>query len=144
MDKTKQRELLSWLKQQSAPIRRYLRLLMLLGIVSALLIALQAWLMATLLQGVIIEQVPRDKMSSLFIWLILTVLAKAIIVWVREQLGFRCGMQVRQVIRRQLLERLQQSGPAWIKGKPTGSWATLLVEQIEQMHDYYARYLPQM
>jgi ATP-binding cassette subfamily C protein CydD len=36
------------------------------------------------------------------------------------------------------------SGPAWIQGKPAGSWATLILEQIDDMHDYYARYLPQM
>ncbi|KYP97820.1 hypothetical protein BG74_00260, partial [Sodalis-like endosymbiont of Proechinophthirus fluctus] len=32
----------------------------------------------------------------------------------------------------------------WIRGKPTGSWSSMLLEQIEEMHDYYARYLPQM
>lgn len=30
------------------------------------------------------------------------------------------------------------------RGKPAGSWATLILEQIDDMHDYYARYLPQM
>ena len=30
------------------------------------------------------------------------------------------------------------------RGKPAGSWATLVLEQIDDMHDYYARYLPQM
>ncbi|MFN6886747.1 ABC transporter transmembrane domain-containing protein, partial [Proteus mirabilis] len=29
-------------------------------------------------------------------------------------------------------------------GKPAGSWATIILEQIEDMQDYYARYLPQM
>ncbi len=43
-----------------------------------------------------------------------------------------------------VLDRLQQAGPAWIQGKPAGSWATLILEQIDDMHDYYARYLPQM
>lgn len=43
-----------------------------------------------------------------------------------------------------MLDRLQQAGPAWIQGKPAGSWATLVLEQIDDMHDYYARYLPQM
>ncbi|XPE66393.1 ABC transporter transmembrane domain-containing protein [Shigella flexneri] len=28
--------------------------------------------------------------------------------------------------------------------KPAGSWATLVLQQIDDMHDYYARYLPQM
>ncbi|PPS59181.1 hypothetical protein CRX72_12905 [Pantoea sp. BRM17] len=28
--------------------------------------------------------------------------------------------------------------------RPAGSWSTLLLEQIEQLQEYYARYLPQM
>ena len=43
MDKTKQNELVRWLKQQSAPARRWLRLSMILGVVSGLLIIAQAW-----------------------------------------------------------------------------------------------------
>ncbi len=30
------------------------------------------------------------------------------------------------------------------QGKPAGSWATLALEQIDDMYDYYALYLPQM
>ncbi len=62
----------------------------------------------------------------------------------RERVGFHAGQHIRFEIRRQVLDRLQQAGPAWIQGKPAGSWATLVLEQIDDMHDYYARYLPQM
>lgn len=65
-------------------------------------------------------------------------------VWLRERVGYHAGQHIRFAIRRQVLDRLQQAGPAWIQGKPAGSWATLVLEQIDDMHDYYARYLPQM
>ena len=65
-------------------------------------------------------------------------------VWLRERVGFHAGQHIRYEIRRQVLDRLQEAGPAWIQGKPAGSWATLILEQIDDMHDYYARYLPQM
>ncbi len=65
-------------------------------------------------------------------------------VWLRERVGFHAGQHIRFEIRRQVLDRLQQAGPARIQGKPAGSWATLVLEQIDDMHDYYARYLPQM
>ena len=69
---------------------------------------------------------------------------RAWVVWLRERVGFQAGQHIRLEIRRQVLDRLQQAGPAWIQGKPAGSWATLILEQIDDMHDYYARYLPQM
>lgn len=64
--------------------------------------------------------------------------------WLRERIGFICGQVIRQRIRQQVLDKLQQLGPAWIQGKPAGSWASIIIEQIEDMQDYYSRYLPQM
>lgn len=48
------------------------------------------------------------------------------------------------MLRQQVHNRLSDLGPAWVQGKPAGSWVTLLLEQIEEMQDYYARYLSQM
>lgn len=144
MEKTRQRQLIAWLKQQSKPIKRHLHLLMGLGLLSSLLIITQAWLLADLLQGLIIDQLPRDAMAVTFGLLLATVCFRAALIGLREKIGFRCGMLIRQVIRRQVLDKLQQLGPTWIQGKPAGSWATLILEQIEEMQDYYARYLPQM
>ncbi|MBB1174922.1 ABC transporter transmembrane domain-containing protein, partial [Klebsiella pneumoniae] len=68
----------------------------------------------------------------------------ALLSWLRERVGFQCGQVIRQRMRQQVLDKLQQLGPAWIQGKPAGSWASIIVEQIEDMQDYYSRYLPQM
>ncbi|ERT12924.1 hypothetical protein O185_11595 [Photorhabdus temperata J3] len=59
MDKTRQYELVRWLKQQSAPARRWLRLSMLFGLISGLLIITQAWLLASILQALIMDNIPR-------------------------------------------------------------------------------------
>ncbi|MRT54629.1 cysteine/glutathione ABC transporter permease/ATP-binding protein CydD [Enterobacteriaceae bacterium RIT693] len=144
MNKTRQQELSLWLKQQSLISRRWLGLSRLLGLISGLLIVAQAWLLARILQHMIMENIPREALLMPFILLILVFVLRAWIVWLREKVGFHAGLHIRQEIRRQVLDRLHQAGPAWIQGKPVGSWATLVLEQIEDMHDYYARYLPQM
>lgn len=144
MNKTRQYELIRWLKKQSAPAQRWLRLSMLLGLLSGLLIIAQAWLLATLLQSLIIDKLPRAELTADFWLLAGTFALRAVISWLRERVGFICGMKVRQQIRKVVLDRLEQLGPAWVKGKPAGSWATIILEQIEDMQDYYSRYLPQM
>ncbi|NIF32539.1 cysteine/glutathione ABC transporter permease/ATP-binding protein CydD [Enterobacter sp. Cy-643] len=144
MNKTRQQELSLWLKQQSLISRRWLGLSRLLGLLSGILIVAQAWLLARILQHMIIENIPREALLMPFILLVLVFVLRAWIVWLREKVGFHAGLHIRQEIRRQVLDRLHQAGPAWIQGKPVGSWATLVLEQIEDMHDYYARYLPQM
>lgn len=144
MNKTRQYELIRWLKKQSAPAQRWLRLSMLLGLLSGLLIIAQAWLLAGLLQALIMDQMPREALTNDFLLLAGTFAARAVVSWLRERVGFICGMKVRLQIRKIVLDRLEQLGPSWVKGKPAGSWATIILEQIEEMQDYYSRYLPQM
>ncbi|MDM9283787.1 cysteine/glutathione ABC transporter permease/ATP-binding protein CydD [Providencia rettgeri] len=144
MDKSRQTELVRWLKQHSAPAKRWLRISMLLGILSGLLIIAQAWFLAVILQALIMDNVPREQLLTPFILLICVFILRAIVTYIRERVGFRCGQVVRQEIRTMVLDKLQELGPVWVKGKPAGSWATIILEQIEDMQDYYSRYLPQM
>ncbi|AVF33883.1 heme ABC transporter permease/ATP-binding protein CydD [Rahnella sikkimica] len=144
MNKTRQQELIRWLKQQSSRAKGWIRLSMMLGLLSGLLILAQAWLMAGLLHGLIIEHVPRETLLQSFLLMALTFVLRAVVTWIREQVGFICGRVIRQEMRKLVLDRLEKLGPAWIQGKPAGSWASIILEQIEDMQDYYARYLPQM
>lgn len=144
MNKSRQQELTRWLKQQSVVSRRWLMISRLLGFASGVLIIAQAWFLARILHHMIMENIPREALLMPFIQLVLVFILRAWVVWLRERVGFHAGQQIRFEIRRQVLDRLQQAGPAWIQGKPAGSWATLILEQIDDMHDYYARYLPQM
>jgi ATP-binding cassette subfamily C protein CydD len=144
MKKTRQHQLTRWLKTQSTLAQRWLRLSMLLGLASGILIVAQAWLLASLLHALIIEHQPRGELVSSFIWLAATFALRAFLSWLRERVGFICGQVIRQRMRAQVMDKLQQLGPAWIQGKPAGSWASIIIEQIEDMQDYYSRYLPQM
>ncbi|MDF1894749.1 heme ABC transporter permease/ATP-binding protein CydD [Rahnella contaminans] len=144
MNKTRQQELIRWLKQQSSRAKGWVRLSMMLGLLSGLLILAQAWLMAGLLHSLIIEHAPRETLLQSFLLMALTFILRAVVTWLREQVGFICGRVIRQEMRKLVLDRLEKLGPAWIQGKPAGSWASIILEQIEDMQDYYARYLPQI
>ncbi|HEY0210778.1 heme ABC transporter permease/ATP-binding protein CydD [Acerihabitans sp.] len=144
MNKNRQQVLVRWLKSQSALVKRWLRLSLLLGLLSGLIIVAQAWVLAYLLQALIVEQQPRAALIAWFIALAALFALRALTGWLRERVGFIAGQTLRREIRRQVLNRLELLGPAWIQGKPAGSWSSLLLEQIEDMQDYYARYLPQM
>lgn len=144
MDKSRQQHLTRWLRQQRRFAGRWLRLNTLLGTASALLIIVQAGLLASLLQALIIDQQPRETLTVSILLLLLCFVLRALINYARELTGYRAGQAIRQALRQQVLDRLSDLGPAWIQGRPAGSWATLLLEQIEEMQEYYARYLPQM
>jgi hypothetical protein len=67
MEKTRQQELTRWLKQQSVISRRWLTISRLLGFVSGLLIVAQAWLLARILNHMIMENIPaRSAPAALY------------------------------------------------------------------------------
>lgn len=144
MEKTRQQQLMQWLKQQRIHARGWLQLSSLLGLISALLILVQTGLLASLLNELMLSTSSRASLKANFLWLLGSFFARALISGLRERVGFHCGQVIRRTLRKKVLDHLEALGPAWIQSKPTGSWATLLLEQIEDIQDYYARYLPQM
>ncbi|MGF1742972.1 cysteine/glutathione ABC transporter permease/ATP-binding protein CydD [Vibrio profundum] len=144
MDKNKRRSLNAWLKQQSKLAKRWLMIAVGLGVVSSLFLLVQAALLASILDQLIMKHADKYTLLPYFAGLVATIAARAACAWGREIAGQRCGEQIRIYIRQQILEKLRELGPAYIKGKPAGSWATLMLEQVENMHDFFARYLPQM
>ena len=143
MDKFRQQQLLSWLKKQRIYGNFWFRLSLLIGMVGALLIVYQAWLLATLLQGLIVDHLSRDALLPQFILLLSCFVLRGVLLWLRELAGFASGRAIREKLRRDILDKLTKAGPAVIQGQAVGSWTTLLLEQIDNLQDYYARYLPQ-
>ena len=144
MDKIQQRELGQWLKGQSKLAKKWLALSIGLGFLSSLFLIAQAALLADILHKLIIEQTDKYELLPQFIAIFAIVGIRAACSWGREVAGYRCGEHIRIHIRQLILNKLQELGPAYIKGKPAGSWATLLLEQVEDMQDFFSRYLPQM
>lgn len=144
MDKSRQKQLTLWLKAQRYLAKRWLNLSVILGTGSALAILLQAYCLAELLQLALIDHHP---LSQLYPWLAMLMgcfILRAVLHYLREKVGVKAGEVLRIAIRQVIVDRLETLGPVWVASRPVGSWTTLLHEQIENMHDYYARYLPQM
>lgn len=143
MNKTRQKYLFKWLRTQQTPIKKLLNLNILLAGISSVILVAQTWLLANLLHHLIMLHTDRDELIPHFSGLIITFGLRAFILWLREKIGFKCGQQLRNHIRQQILDKIHQVGPAVINNKPAGSWATLMLEQVENLHNFYARYLPQ-
>ena len=144
MDKQLQRDLSKWLKSQSKLAKNWMMFSIGLGFLSGLLLIGQAALLANILHQLIIEHTDKYQLVNQFIGLAVIIGLRALCSWGREVCGYRCGEQIRLHIRQLILNRLQNLGPAYIKGKPAGVWASLVLEQVEEMQDFFARYLPQM
>ena len=143
MDKSRQKYLQQWLRTQQKPIKKYLNLNILLATFSSVILVGQTYLLASLLHKLIILGKPVTGLAPYFIGLVVGFALRALILWFREKIGFKCGQLLRNIIRQQILDKIHQVGPATINNKPAGSWATIMLEQVENLHNFYARYLTQ-
>lgn len=143
MDKLRQKYLQKWLRTQQEPIKKLMRANIALATVSSLILVIQTYFLALLLDKLIMQNVPSGELIPYFIGLIFCFALRAIILWGREKIGFESGRQLRCHIRQKILDKIHLVGPATINQKPAGSWASIMLEQVENLHNFYARFLPQ-
>jgi ATP-binding cassette subfamily C protein CydD len=144
MDKSLEKSLAKWLKSQQSSCGIFLKLSVLCGVLNGIAIVAQAFFIAQILQGVIIDNLAPAALNLQFFALIGLLFIRALLAQVRERISFEAGKRLRIDIRQAVLNKLVALGPVFIKGKPAGAWATLVFEQVEDLHDFYAKYLPQM
>ncbi|GAB1114935.1 heme ABC transporter permease/ATP-binding protein CydD [Shewanella algae] len=144
MDKSLEKQLGRWLKAQQSACGPFLKLSVLLGVLNGLALVGQAWVLATVLQGLIIDELERQAFIPHMLAFATLVLLRAVIAWLRERVSFEAGRRLREQMRAAVLNKLERLGPAFVNGKPVGSWASIVLEQIEDLQDFYGRYLPQM
>ena len=133
-----------FLKSQKKYTGRYLSLSIGLGLCSGFVIILQAWLLASIVNAVIFkEAILNDVKTELFFLLILFFI-RATLTWASEISAFKAAALVKQQLREKLQKKLFSLGPVAIGEHHSGEVANTLVEGIEALENYYARYLPTM
>lgn len=115
-----------------------------LGLGNGVLLILQAWLLAQVLNAVVFNQAGLDEVA-LWLWpLVALFLLRAGLVWASEQSAFRAAAEVKIRLRDRLYRHIQAAGPAWMASQRSGAIAEDLTRGIESVEAYYARYLPAM
>ena len=135
---------LRWLLQNARTARTWILLSVGLGLCSGLLLVVQAGLTAHIIQAVFIDRMPRQVLTLSFVWLAAVILVRAALTWAREVAGFQAGARVREEIRMALLKCFFDLGPAYTDRQRTGDLASIVLEQVEGLHDFFAHYLPQL
>ena len=143
MKKERQKLLQKWLREQQKTVKKYLLLNVFFGAISALFMMGQMALIALMLHKIIIEHQTASQFIAEIGLLFGSFTARAVLIWLREQMGFKAGKTLRLHLRQQIIQKLLAVGPMSLQQKPTGSWANLMLEQVENLHNFYARYLPQ-
>ncbi len=138
------RSLDAWLRRRAAPVRVPIAVTAAVGAVGGLLLIAQAWLLARLVDAVVIKGQGLDAVRP-FLWMLLGVFAlRAIVAAATEAVAFEAGARVVLEVRATLLAHVTALGPSWTRLARTGELAGTVFDSVESIGRYYTGYLPQM
>ncbi|MET3806606.1 thiol reductant ABC exporter CydD subunit [Nakamurella sp. UYEF19] len=130
--------------RRAAGVRGLLAVSVLLGLATATAVVAQAVLLAGILGDVIVGGSSLSKVASGVLAVTLVVLARAGLAWATEELARRSAAAVVIGLRRDALVHAAELGPRWRSGAHGGELAVLIGSGLDSLHDYLARYLPQL
>ena len=132
----------AWLKSFVPQLRRPLRQAVALGSLSGLLVVAQAALLAHVGAAAVEHRAPLRQALPWLLALLPVFALRFALVRGAERVAFRAGASLRQQLRRRLLDHVQRLGPLWLRAQQRGDLLNSLVNGIEALEAYFARYLP--
>lgn len=133
-----------WLQALARQGRPWDSLAVFAGVVQGLAIIGQAFCLAWLLHGLIMDSAPLPALAPPWLALPACLLLRALAGWARDEAASRASLCVRQQLRIRLIDALYRHGPAWRNTQSGGALASSLLEKIDALDGYLARYRPQM
>ncbi|RQH06956.1 thiol reductant ABC exporter subunit CydD [Paraburkholderia dinghuensis] len=131
-----------WLARRAAPIRPGIGRVVALGMGSGLLLMVQAALLAWILSAVVMEGAGLAKVWPALAAIPPVIALRYVLIRLSERVAFSAAATMRVALRNELLRKLQALGPMWLRGEASGALATHLVQGIEALEGYYARWMP--
>jgi ATP-binding cassette subfamily C protein CydD len=138
------RQSMRWLLDRSRPARGAICRAVVLSWSACLLVVAQSFLLSRIIHGVFIEGRPPRSLAASFAGLAAAVALRGVVGWLRQTSAFSAGAQVRQAVRGDLLDRIVARGPAVSGRESAGAAASVVMEQVEGLQDFYALFLPQL
>lgn len=136
-------ELKAWLATRTRDAGRWPTLALVAGVAGTLAVVGQAFSLSMFFAGWVFEH---KSLAELTVWWIafpFAVLIRSLSGWAKEEAGLRASRLVRQKLRSDLVDKVGDLGPAWKTGQSAGSLASRMLEQVDGLDAYVARYLAQ-
>ncbi|MBS2961515.1 thiol reductant ABC exporter subunit CydD [Actinocrinis puniceicyclus] len=132
------------LVRRARPVRAFLAALAGIGTLDAVLLVVQATLLADLVSRLVLTPDARDPYAPAVIGLVAASLGRAALAWMRESFAARTSTAVKAALRADLISSLIR-GPARAADRErTGEAAVLATRGIDALDGYFSRYLPQL
>jgi len=132
------------LTRYATGVRRLLVASVALGLASAVVVVVQAVLIAGILADVIIGGSEPADLTGRLVALAAVIAVRAALAWAAEETAGRSATAVTAGLRRDLVVHAAALGPRWRSAEHGARLAVLATTGVESLHSYLARYLPQL
>jgi ATP-binding cassette, subfamily C, bacterial CydD len=131
------------LAHRAEPVRVLLGVDVALGVATALVVLVQATLLARIVARAF-DGAPLGSVTTDLALLGLAFVARGAIAWAFEAAGARAAARVLSDFRLELVERRLKAQPAALDGVEAGEIAAAAVQGVDGLRAYFGRYLPQV
>ncbi|WHZ19336.1 MAG: ABC transporter for glutathione/L-cysteine [Rhodanobacteraceae bacterium] len=135
---------LDWLRREARCMRGALTRSAVATALQALAIVAQAWLLAGILDAALFRHAPLAALWRQWLGLLLVAPLRAWLGAYARRSAFDASLDLASRLRRELLARVQALGPLGLRAFASGDVITRLVDGIDALLPYFARYLPQV
>ena len=135
---------MAWLKAQQKAGGVWLRLAIAVPLVAGLFTVAQAYLLATIIDRALVFHAPAGGEGRLVLLLVAIIAARAGLAYCGERFGSRASEDVKQSIRASLQASIMARSPEWLRERSSGVLASQLVDGVEALDGYFARFMPAM
>ncbi len=132
-----------WLKDLADGERRRLTLATIAGLGVGLCTIVQMLLLAIIIDR-LLTGAPEAPVGVFFVALIGVLGVRAVAQWAQETTAQAASLAIRARARAALLDQLTALGPVQLSSRHSAGLGSQLVEQVEALDGYFARFLPQL
>ncbi|MCY0892688.1 MAG: thiol reductant ABC exporter subunit CydD [Acidibacillus sp.] len=115
-----------------------------LGLIGGLIAVAEARYLAQIVTQVFLRHDPLQVVSAALTTLLVLIILRAGIAYGSEAAAGQIAAKVKTDIRKSLLQHVGLLGPTYVKGEQSGELALTVVDGVEALEPYLARYLPQV
>lgn len=132
------------LMQQLQRHKKQFFLLVGLGVGGGILAVLQADYLAKIINGVFLRGLDLEQVIGWMEPLFVIMLGRSVVVWFSEVTAHGLATCIKADVRQRVLTCLLDLGPVYTSSQQTGELVNVLVEGIENLEPYFAKFLPHL
>ncbi|MGO4572874.1 thiol reductant ABC exporter subunit CydD [Microvirga sp. 2TAF3] len=133
-----------WMMELWRQVRMLAAVAVLAPLLGGTVLVAQAYYLSKILHAAIVEGMPRETMLPAVVLIAGLIALRAAVAFGGEVAGARAAEAIKFRLREALFARLLAEDPSWSASRASGALASMMVDQIEVIEGFLARYMPAM